>query len=278
MKDYTKFNHEEIEAIAIKYLEGEFIAPKGKESKLWYDYKKAIKKEIYDCKAYLKMAHANNPELSDISKEVQKRLETAQTDLKWVRSIPTFDLEGFCKYWSIASKEYDEYLQPNLIPMMVNRILNGDASDSDKQFVRELLEESNFLDKVLGFRQLTTPVALRNWGKMWNNPSEYYPTETPCDASHLYDHRPHYVYIHSTNVARWGESYWISVDCENILHSLPVIKAFKDYDFEVGKFYKITCTDTLRWGNNKRKYLMEIEESTEEEFLELGLKQYALRW
>ena len=86
-----------------------------------------------------------------------------------------------------------------------------------------------------------------------------------------------YIQSECTN-HRWGDSYWISIDCDNTLYSLPVIKDLKNYDFQIGKFYKIKCEDEIRFGGNKKKYVMSIEESTEEEFMEKGLHQYMTRY
>lgn len=269
-KKIGDYNTQEIETIAEKYLNGEFVAPRGKENKLWLDYKKALKKEIRTLKQGIEFFEGKTT-----AEKLENLLVEMEEQLQWIRSIPTYDIEAYCKYYTLRTKEYDAHLEPEILHMMAKRVADNEASETDKQFVRELFEESNYLDNVLNFRELQTPIELRNWTYMFNNPSEYYPTETPMDTSDLYDHKEHYVYVQSTNVARWGESYWVSVDCENSLYSLPVIKAFKEFDFEVDKFYKIQCTETIRWGNNKRKYVMDIVECSEEDYFEKGLERYA---
>ena len=171
----------------------------------------------------------------------------------------------------------DSHNKVNLIYLMAERVMNNDVSESDKQFVKELFEESNYLEDIIHFKKMNLPVASRKWGHMYNPPSSYFPTETPTDATMLYDSQVHYIYVQSTNIARYGESYWISVDSDNTLYSLPIIKAFKEFDFEVGGFYRIECTNTIRWGDgDKRKYVMDIVEIDEETFIKEGVKSHAL--
>ena len=276
MKDYTEYNHEEIETIAEKFTNNEFV--NHDELKLWYAYKQAVKVEISNCKAYLKMANKNRGDKpkSDISIEIEEECRKAESELRWIRTIKTFPLEDFCNYYELS---YDYNIgedRPSIT--MVNRVIDG-ASETEKSVIRELMEESDMIESINNFRDLTTPVALRRWTYMNRNPTEYCPVVSSTDATQLYDGKEHYVYIvkECTN-HRWGDSYWISVDCDNTCYSLPVIKAFKEYEFKIGKFYKITCTDTIHFGGNKKKYIMSIEESNEEEFLNKGLHQYATRW
>lgn len=267
--NYEKFDKTEIEAIAEEFKAGKIPA----NIKTWYEYRDALQRDINDAKRFLKM----HSDIDDkVTARVKEDLEALNVEMNWVKSIKTFDLYKACEYLTLWLDDTDAHNELNLIPLMARKVLDGECAD--EQFVRDLLEESNYRDNVHTVRKLTRPVAERRWGKNYNRPTEYYPqNDRPVDATQLYDHREHYVYIHSTNVATWGESYWISVDCANSLDSLPVIKAFKEFDFEVGKFYKIQCVDEIQWGNGKRKYIMEIEESNEEEFLEKGFIKYATR-
>lgn len=276
MKSYKQYNHEEIETIADKFTAGEFVTKD--ELKLWYAYKKTVKVEISNCKKYLKMAEKNRGDKpkSEITLEIEKEQKMAQEELTWIRSIKTFPLLDFCKYYEL---QWDYNMcedAPSLI--MAKRVIDG-ATETEQDLIREILEESETLKTINHYRNLTTPVSLRRWTANFNPGNNYYASETAMDGTHLYNGREHYVYVQSEcKQHRWGETYWVSIDCDNSLYSLPVIKDFKNYDFEVGKFYKITCTDTIYYGANKKKYVMSIEESNEEEFMSKGLHQYATRW
>lgn len=274
MKDYYEYNHEEIETIAEKFANNEFV--NHDELALWYEYKQAVKTYISNGKKYFKMIEKDEEDYSEFTKKLLQDQNKAEGELKWIRSINTFSLEDYCDYYALS---YDYNMgNDRLGIVMVNRVING-ASETEKATIREIFEESEMLTSINNFRDLTTPVNLRRWTYWKRNPTEYCGFTSSMDATELYDEREHYVYIQSEcNIHRWGKSYWISVDCDNGLRSLPVIKAFKEYEFEIGKFYKITCTDTIHFGGNKKKYIMSIEESNEEEFLTKGLTQYATRW
>ena len=274
MKDYYEYNHEEIETIAEKFANNEFV--NHDELALWYEYKQAVKTYISNGKKYFQMIEKDEEDYGEFTKNLLQDQNKAEGELRWIRSIKTFPLEDFCNYYELS---YDYNIgedRPSIT--MVNRVIDG-ASETEKSVIRELMEESDMIKSINNFRDLTTPVHLRRWTYMNRNPTEYCPVVSSTDATQLYDGKEHYVYIvkECTN-HRWGESYWISVDCDNTCYSLPVIKAFKEYDFEIGKFYKIICTDTIHFGGNKKKYIMSIEESNEEEFLTKGLTQYATRW
>lgn len=272
---YEEFDKAEIKAIADKFGK-EFVTVD--ELKIWYAFKNAIKSHISDCKSYLKMAEKNRGDepKSEITLEIEDDLKNHQQELRWMRSITTFPLEDFCRYYELS---WDYNISTNRSSLiMAQRVIDG-ASEDEKKLIREILEESDVINSINNYRHLTTPVSLRRWAFMKRNPTEYCPFISSVDATHLYNRETHYVYIHSEcNIHRWGDSYWVSVDCDNTLYSLPVIKAFKEYEFEIGKFYKITCTDTIHFGGNKKKYIMEIEECDEETFMKEGLDQYARRW
>lgn len=277
MNYQEQFNHNEIEAIATKFTAGEFV--NHDELKLWYSYKRTLKSDIAGATAFLKRieeAHQDEPdwEEHEITTSIRYNTNKAETELRWIRSINTFPLLEFCNYYLKANNHLD---YDTIQIVMANKVING-TSNTEEQLIRELFEESTTLKSINHFRDLTCPVTLRNWTASYNPSTTYHPTETPMDATELYDGRIHYIYIHSKNQARYGESYWISVDCSNSLGSLPVIKDFKNYKFQIGKFYKIQCTDTIYFGGNKKKYCMEIEESTEEEFMTKGFEQYLTRW
>lgn len=277
MKNYTEYNHEEIETIAEKFTKGEFV--NHEELKLWYEYKKAVKTYLKSGESYFQaLEEKSEGEYSEVTKKLQHDYKMAQGELNWIRSIKTYPIKKFCDYyWKNTYYSHSDLThRPTYI--MAKRVAEG-VSETEEQFVREIFEESETLKSINHFRDLTTPVQLRRWTYMKRNPTEYCPTVSSCDATQLYDKKEHYVYIQSEcNIHRWGESYWISVDCDNTLYSLPVIKDFKNYDFQVGKFYKITCTDTIHFGGNKKKYVMDIQESTEEEFMNKGFDNYVKRW
>ena len=268
MKMYYEYDHEEIEAIADKFAQGEFVT--NEELKLWYTYKDAVKFCIENG-AYWEN-HKNQD--SEVVQSIISDINNARKELQWIRTINTFPLEEYCKYYTLRNYE-DE---TRLTYVMANKINNEEVSETEKAFIREYFEESDVLNSINHFRELLTPVHLRNWTYALRNPTEYHPAVSSMDATELYDFRDHYVYIESECTKhRWGKSYWISVDCQNTLYSLPVIKDFKEYNFEIGKFYKIKCEDEIHWGN-KKKYVMSIEECSESEFMEKGLHQYATRY
>ena len=275
MMKYEDYDKAEIKAIADKFGK-EFVSIE--ELKTWYAFKNALKSRMSDCKSYLKMAEKNREDddpLSEITLEVKKEFQALQDELSWMRSITTFPLEDFCKYYELDWDYNQSEDDPRIT--MAQRVIDG-VSDDEAQLIREFIEESDMINSLNNYRHITTPVSLRRWAFMKRNATEYCPYISSEDATMLYNGKPHYVYVHSEcDCHRWGDSYWISVDCDNTLYSLPVIKAFKEYEFKIGKFYKITCTDTIRWGN-KKKYVMEIEESDEETFMKEGLRQYARRW
>lgn len=276
--DYQeKFNHNEIEAIANKFTNNEFV--NHDELKVWYSYKKTLKNDIENATAFLKRieeAHQDEPdwEEHEVTTNIRNNTKEAIKELKWIRSINTFPLKEFCDYyWKSTDCEFED----RMTMVMAKRVIDG-VNRVEEQFIREMFEESESLKSINNYRDLTTPVGLRNWHYAKRNPTEYCHIVSSMDATELYDEREHYVYIESEcGIHRWGESYWISVDCENTLYSLPVIKDFKNYDFEVGKFYKIQCTKTIYYGGNKKKYCMSIEPCTEKEFMEKGLEQYIRR-
>lgn len=276
--DYQeKFNHEEIEAIANKFLKNEFV--NHEELKVWYDYKRTLKADINNATAFLKRideAHKDEPdwEEHEVTTSIRNNTKEAKRELQWIRNIVTFPLKEFCDYYYRSSYHLEN---SRTTIVMAKRVIAG-VNRVEERLIRELFEESETLKSINNYRDITTPVALRHWYYAQRNPTEYCHFVSSMDATKLYDEREHYVYIESecTN-HRWGESYWISVDCENTLYSLPVIKDFKNYDFEVGKFYKIQCTNTIYYGGNKKKYCMDIEPCSEEEFMEKGLEQYIRR-
>ncbi len=276
MKEYTEYNHKEIETIANKFG-NEFVTKE--ELNKWYEYKQAVKNDIHNIKQYLKIVYETHSEDDDwnpsqITVEAKSNLKKAQKELQWIRSIVTFPLQEFCDYYYKDVHRDEE----RITMVMAKRVIDG-VTPAEEQIIREFFEESELLQSINNFRNLTTPVTLRKWTYMNRNPTEYCHIVSSCDATQLYDEQEHYVYIaeECTN-HRWGDSYWISVDCDNTLYSLPVIKDFKKYDFQIGKFYKIQCTDIIHFGRNKKKYIMDIQESSEEEFLTKGLHQYATRW
>lgn len=270
--DYTEFEHSKIEKIADKFSRGEFVI--CDELNLWYDYKKAVTSFIANGEYW--ETHPNQD--SEIVQKILKDIADAKSELTWIRSIPTYNLQKVCEYYVLEYTYCNHTPGDNpLVVAMAQRVLEGNLSKNEEQLIRELLEETNSITTVENVRNLTTPVHLRNWSRSYNRATEYCPAETPMDSTELYDGREHYVYIQGETEGRWGDTYWISVDCDNSLGALPVIKDFKNYDFQVGGFYKITCTDTIYFGRNKKKYVMDIRESTEEEFMEKGFIAYATR-
>ena len=168
-----------------------------------------------------------------------------------------------CEYLNIVSKVSRI---ENMESRLAHEVLNGDLTDDQLALAEKIIGESRM--KYVG--ELIAPVSEKKFSYYYNNPTQYFPTETPMDSTVIYNGEPHWIYIHSPADGRYGETYWISVNCEPHLYSLPVIKAFKEYEFEVGKFYKLTCVDTIHWGGNKKKYVFEIEECSEDEYMEKG--------
>lgn len=150
---------------------------------------------------------------------------------------------------------------------IAERVLSKNMTDEQLEFVLEVFSEQYTMDYVKG---LITPVSKKDFVYEYNNPTEYFPTETPLDDFGLYDGEPHFIYIHSSVQGRYGETYWISDNCSSSLKALPTIKSFKEFDFQIGKFYKVKCVDEIHWGNNKKKYVFEISEISEDEFMENG--------
>ena len=265
--DYKEFNKTEIEEIAEEFNRG-VVIPAG--IKKWYEYKKAVQRELAEIEQFEEIFEGN--ELSSkIMENVKIRKEEASNEMSWIKSVKTYDLKKVCEYLVLTLNRLTAKHNLELVPLMAEKVLKG-VSEVEEQMVRELIEESQYIYAVNAVRELTRPISERtgDWGYLYNNPSTYYPVETPCDATELYNGREHYIYVHSENEARWGQSYWISVNCGNTLESLPIIKAFKDFEFEIGKFYKVICTDTVTWGNGKKKYLMDISEVSEEDFMNKG--------
>lgn len=269
MKLFNEYNHEEIETIAEKFSNNEFVTKE--ELTLWYDYKNAVKSYISDGEFWENHKHQDH----EIVQEILAEIRQARNELRWMRTITTFPLQEFCDYY--CKRNYED--ETRITYVMADKVNSNEASETEKAFIREYFEESETLKSINHFRNVTTPVNLRNWTLNFNPATEYHPTETAMDGTQIYDGREHYVYIYKNcRQHRWGDTYWISIDCDNSLYSLPVIKDFKNYEFEIGKFYKIKCVDEIHFGGNKKKYVMDIQESTEEEFMTKGLHQYATRW
>ena len=170
-----------------------------------------------------------------------------------------------CEYIKIMH-DYAGY--DNLESRIAKKVLDGNMTDEQLSFVMDVFNDGGRMDSV---QKLITPVSEKKFSTEWTTPTHYYPNPAPLDA-HLSDGNPHWIYIHSPVQGRWGETYWISIDCNSSLRALPVIKSFKEYDFEVGHFYKVTCVDIIYWGANgdKKKYVYEIEECTEDEYMSNG--------
>lgn len=270
MKLYTDFSQEElatVETVINKVANNEFI--ESNELKIFNAYKKALESAIDNYEQYW-------ADKEEIIKELKEIFDNAHKEYDRIRNIHTFDVQKVCEY-IVLNRNYNN---PRTIENIAERVLGhlGGVTEQELQFSYEILCHSkDGQSAIKTVRKLTTPLSHRKWSTNWNRPTEYYPTETPMDATQLYDGRVHYIYIHSENQARWGSSYWISDNCSNSLNSLPVIKAFKDFDFKIGKFYKVECTNIIRWGKNKCKYEMSIEECSEETFMEQGFIQYAKR-
>ena len=152
---------------------------------------------------------------------------------------------------------------------LAKRVLDGNLTDEQLSLVREVFEE---IGRMKSIGKLTTPVSDKKWTTSWTTPTYHYPNPAPLDVVKISDGEPHWIYIHSPVQGRRGETYQVSVDCSSSLGSLPVIKAFNEFDFEVGHFYKVTCTDIIHWGANgeKKKYVYDIVECSEDEFMEKG--------
>ena len=167
-----------------------------------------------------------------------------------------------CKYIQIRNNVSDI---ENTESRIAEKVLAGELTDDQLAFASDVLG-----DGIMAYvEKLTTPVSDKKFTFEYTAPSYNYPNPTPLDA-HLYDYEYHWIYIHSEAKMRWGDSYWISNNCSSTLYGLPVIKAFKEFDFEVGHFYRVILTDCIEWGGNKKKYIFKIEECSEEEFMTKG--------
>lgn len=269
MKLYTDFSQEElatVETVINKVANNDYI--ENNELKVFNAYKKALESAIENYEQYWAD--------KDPIKELKEIFDNAHKEYDRIRNIHTFDIQKVCEY-IVLNRNYNN---PRTIENIAERVLGhlGGVTEQELQFSYEILCHSeDGQSAIKTVRKLTTPLKKRKWNTIWNRATEYYPTETPMDATQLYNGKVHYIYIQSKNQARWGESYWISDNCSNDLESLPVIKAFKEFNFEIGKCYKVECTNVIRWGNNKCKYEMSIEECSEEDFMEQGFIQYAKR-
>lgn len=185
------------------------------------------------------------------------------------------DLEKICKY--IVMSSYNGHYQKQSVEVTLAGTYD-DWKDNPTivEFVENLFKESDVSITIENIISMSTPVNEREWIRGYTSPTHYYPDSSPLDCTSLYDGYVHYIYVESEVEGRWGDTYWISDNGMDTLEALPTIKAFKDFNFEVGKFYKVQCTDTIYWGNNKKKYVFDvIEEITEEEFLGNGYLAYS---
>lgn len=169
-----------------------------------------------------------------------------------------------CKYILIIAEVSQHETTDSRI---AQKVLSGELTDEQLDFATEILSAGAYMDHV---KSLIVKPSEKEYTYSYNPPTEYFPSETPMDDRTLYDGEPHYIYIHSEVQGRYGETYWFSNNCSSSLGALPTIKSFKEYDFEVGKCYKVKCVDEITWGNNKKKYVMDIQEVSEEEFLNKG--------
>ena len=275
MKEYYEYNHEEIENIAEKFSNNQFVTEE--EIEVWYAYKQAVNTYIRNGESYFEMINKSEEEYSDATKRLQEDYHEAQGELQWIRSIPTYDLTKVAEFITYWDKSYDDRNGRNLTYIFAQRIIHNELTETELNIIRQGLEESNGKFYINIVRQLQTPVQHKHWYFSYNNPTSYHPTHTPMDCTKLYNGKTHYVYIHSATTGRYGETYWISNNGRETLEALPVIKDFQEYDFQIGKFYRITCTDTIHFGKNKKKYVMQIEESDEAEYMEKGFIEYAKR-
>ena len=253
-----------------KYHEKGFLSDEDYQS--FMDYKKSLKDTMEEYERVSEM-DITIPQ-SIISKFKQARLEFNE-----LSKIHLFDLTAVAQFivWHDNANNHTVRDSEPVTRVMAEKVLSGNLNENELEFVASVFEESDADFFIRVVRQLQTPVSDKHWYFSYRNANDFCPVETPMDATQLYDGKPHYVYIHSKNDARWGESYWISDNGFNSLESLPVIKAFKEYPFEVGHFYRIECTNTIYYGNNKKKYEMDISEVDEDEFMIGGFEQFAKR-
>ena len=176
-------------------------------------------------------------------------------------------LKKTCEYITIVAEVSQQETTDSKI---AEKVLSGELTDDQIEFAIEILSGDG--SRMEYVKSLITKPSEKEYTYSYNNPTEYFPSYTPMDDRTLYNGDPHYVYIHSEVQGRYGETYWFSNNCSKSLGALPTIKAFKEYDFEVGKFYKITCVDEITWGNGKKKYIMDIQEASEEDFIYYGLR------
>lgn len=184
--------------------------------------------------------------------------------------LDTMDLEKICKY--IVMSSYNGHYKKQKVEVKIaEEYCEWKDNPVIVEYVENLFRESDISIIIDNMELMTTPVSERKWERVHTSPTNYDPNTYPLDCTSLYDEFEHYIYVESEVRGKWGDTYWISDNGLNYLESLPTIKAFQNFDFEVGKFYKVQCTDVIYWGNNKKKYVFDIEESNEEEFLNKGI-------
>lgn len=178
------------------------------------------------------------------------------------------DLEMTCKYITMTNH------RANKEQTAMQRIAQTYDEWKDNQmtveFVLDIFENSKEKAIVSHVDELLTPVSDKKWTFSWNPANTFVSVDTPRESSAIYDGWVHYIYIHSEVEGRYGDTYWYSNNCSNHLNALPCIKAFKEFNFEVGHFYKIKLVDTITWGNNRKKYVFDIKEVDEEKYMKRG--------
>ena len=136
----------------------------------------------------------------------------------------------------------------------------------DKGEVAEFL--SSLIDDALDFdyyESLTKPLSVRDWVVSYDNRGAVQKRDIIYLRGQL--HNPYYVYVHNCVQGTYGRQFEVAVNGDSVLYLLPTIKQFTD-ELEVGKCFIVTLRDKVSFGRNKTKYIYDIEEISEEQYLD----------
>lgn len=79
-----------------------------------------------------------------------------------------------------------------------------------------------------------------------------------------------YVYVVEETEGKYGKQFWVATNCENGLSLTKTQKQLNE-SLEVGHFYKIQLDDVVYFGNNRKKFVYDIKEITETEWIQKGM-------
>ena len=127
---------------------------------------------------------------------------------------------------------------------------------------------SSLIDDALDFdfyESLTEPLSVRKWAVSYDNRGAV----EKRDIIYLRGQKdnPYYVYVHDCVQGTYGRQFEVAVNGGSTLYLLPTIKQFTD-ELEVGKCFIVTLRKEVSFGNNRKKYVYDIEEISEEQYLD----------